>query len=93
MKNQYPTFSMDAVRGADLTQRHNGEEGVLGPGGRFKKAYELLNLRALKISMLYKKHIFQCMGKICCVEFQRVPLKFHTKYLTHTLKDADFIHR
>ena len=24
MKNQYPTFSMDAVRGADLTQRHNG---------------------------------------------------------------------
>ena len=27
------------------------------------------------------------MGKIFCVEFQRVPLKFHTKYLTHTLKD------
>ena len=22
MKNQYPTFSMDAVRGADLIQRH-----------------------------------------------------------------------
>ena len=63
------------------------------PGGRFKKAYELLNLRALKISVLYKNHIFQCMGKICCVEFQRVPLKFHTKYLTHTLKEADFIHR
>ena len=32
------------------------------PGGRFKNAYELLNLRALKISMLYKNHIFQCMG-------------------------------
>ena len=56
-------------------------------GGRFKNAYELLNLRALRISMLYKSHIFQCMGKIFCVEFQRVPLKFHTKYLTHTLKD------
>ena len=27
------------------------------------------------------------MGKIFCVEFQRVPLKFHTKYLTHTLND------
>ena len=27
------------------------------------------------------------MGKIFCVEFQRVPMKFHTKYLTHTLKD------
>ena len=47
-----------------------------GPGGRFNNAYELLNLRALKISMLYKSHIFQCMGKIFCVEFQRVPLSF-----------------
>ena len=64
-----------------------------GPGGRFKNAYELLNLRALKISMLYKSHIFQCMSMIFCVEFQRVPLKFHTKYHTHTLKDVDFIRR
>ena len=62
------------------------------PGGRFNNTYELLNLRALKIFMLYKNHIFQCMGKIFCVEFQRVPLKFHTQYLTHTLKDVDFIH-
>ena len=62
------------------------------PGGRFKNNYELLNLRALKISMLNKNHIFQCTSKIFCVEFQRVPLKFHTKYLTHTLKDVDFIH-
>ena len=31
------------------------------------------------------------MGKIFCVEFQRYPLKFHTKYLTHTLKDMIFI--
>ena len=59
------------------------------PGGRFKNTYELLNLRALKISKLHKNHIFQCMGKIFCVEFHRVPLKFHTKYLTHTLKDVD----
>ena len=43
--------------------------------------------------MLYKNHIFQCIGKIFCVEFQRVPLKFHTKYLTHTLKYVEFIHR
>ena len=27
------------------------------------------------------------MGEIFCVEFQSYPLKFHTKYLTHTLKD------
>ena len=32
-------------------------------------------------------HIIQCMDQIFCVEFQREPLKFHTKYLTHTLKD------
>ena len=38
-----------------------------------------------------KIHIFQCMGKIFCVEFQRYPLKFHTKYLTHTLKDMIFM--
>ena len=41
--------------------------------GRFKNAIELLNLRALKISMLYKINIFQCMGNIFCVEFQSVP--------------------
>ena len=60
-------------------------------GGRFKKTYELLNLRALKISPVNTIHIFQCMDKIFCVEFQRYPLQFHTKYLTHTLKDTIFI--
>ena len=54
--------------------------------GRFKNTYELLILRALKISILYENEIFQCMGNIFCVEFQRFHLKFHTKYLTHTLK-------
>ena len=64
---------------------------IRAQGGRFKNTYELLNLRALKISLVNKIHIFQCMGKIFCVEFQRYPLKFHTKYLTHTLKDTIFI--
>ena len=31
------------------------------------------------------------MGKIFCVEFQRYPLKFHTKCLTHTLNHMIFI--
>ena len=57
-------------------------------GGHFKNAYELVNLRACKFSSLHTNRIFQCMGKIFCVEFQRYPLKFHTKYLTHTLKDV-----
>ena len=60
-------------------------------GGRFKKAYKLLNLRALKFSPVNKMHIFQCMDKIFCVEFQREPLKFRTKYRTHALKDTIFI--
>ena len=54
----------------------------------FKYTYELLNPRALKISKLYKNHMFQSMDKLFWVEFQRCPLKFHTKYLTHTLKDV-----
>ena len=61
------------------------------PGGRFKNTYELLNLRALKYSHVNKIHIFQCVGEIFCVEFQRYPLKFHTKYLTHSLKDIIFM--
>ena len=61
------------------------------PGGRFKNTEGLLNRRALKFSPANKIYIFQCMGKIFCVEFQRYPLKFHTKYLAHTLKDMIFI--
>ena len=60
-------------------------------GERFKDAYGLLYLRVLKVSMPYKIHIFQCMAKIFCVNFQRVPIKFHTKYLTHTLKIYEVI--
>ena len=55
-------------------------------GAHFKNTYELLNLRALKFSPVNKFHIFQCMGKIFCVELQRIHLKFHTQYLTHTVK-------
>ena len=36
-------------------------------------------------------HIFQCMGKAFCVEFQRVPLEFHTKYLTPYIERCIFI--
>ena len=78
------------IRGGGGGGGGGGGDGVRGV---FKNTYALLNLRALKISVLYKNHIFQWMGKIFCVEFQRVSLKFHTKYLTHTLKDVDFIHR
>ena len=61
-------------------------------GGRFKNTYELLTLRALKLSPANEIYIFQCMSMIFCVEFQRYPLKFHTKYHTHTLKDMIFFY-
>ena len=76
----------------DSWHRSCGENCLHATGGRFKNAYELLTLRALKISMFHKNFVFQCMGQILCVEFQRYPLKFHTKYLIHTLKDVYFIH-
>ena len=41
-------------------------------GEHFKNTYELLTLRALKFSAVNKIHIFQCVDKIFCVEFQRV---------------------
>ena len=62
------------------------------PWDHLKNAYELLNLNALKFSLLYKIQIFQCMGMIFSVEFQRVPLKFHTKYLTFILNDMFFLY-
>ena len=67
-----------------------GWYGQLG-WGSFQK-HELVNLGARKFSLVKKIYIFQCMGKIFCVEFQREPLKFHTKYLAHTLKEAILIH-
>ena len=32
--------------------------------------------------------MFQCIGKIFCEEFQRYPMKFHPKHLTHAKKDV-----
>ena len=49
-------------------EHHRLKVYALCSGGHFKNAYELLNLRALKMLVLYKNHIFQCAGKIFCVE-------------------------
>ena len=61
--------------------------------GAFQKhsRASVANLGVLKFSLVNKLHIFYSINKIFCVEFQRVYLKFHTKYLTHTLKDTIFI--
>ena len=59
-----------------------------GGGGISKSTYELINLTVLKISKWHKNRICQCMDKTFCVDFQRYPLKFHTIYLTRTLKGS-----
>ena len=68
-----------------------GESLTWVPGERFQNTYELLSVRALENSILYKNQILHCVSKIFCVEFQRVHLKFHSKYLTRTLKNDNFI--
>ena len=55
----------------------NGQRHKFGPvngrgGGRFRNTFEPSNLSALKI------HTFQYKGELFSVEFQSVPLKFHT---------------
>ena len=35
-------------------------------------------------------HIWRCMGSKFCVKFQRGPLKFHTKFWTHTPQNVHF---
>ena len=35
-----------------------------------------------------KIYVINCMGKIFCMEFQRVSLEIPLKYLTHTLRDT-----
>ena len=54
-------------------------------------AYEILNVKALKISILYKKHILHFMGKLLYVDFQRHPLKYHAN--TDTLGDVYLIQK
>ena len=49
------------------------------PGDRFGNVCRLLNLRALKLLLLNRIHIFQCTGKIFCVEFPS--LQFHQTIL------------
>ena len=64
---------------------------VLGPGGRLTKTYDVITLEIsqfIKLLTHREMHILRCMGSKFCVKFQRAPLKFHTKFWTHTPKLA-----
>ena len=72
-------LSVTRVQGGWVGGVGGGGWDLGGGGGGVKNIYELIIIKALKYSSQGKIHIFQCMGKIFCVEFQRFPLKFHTK--------------
>ena len=62
-------------------------------GGRLIKAYDVAipgyrkSQTKIKIS---KMHILWSMDSKFCVKFQKCPLKFHTKFWTHTLPNMHF---
>ena len=57
--------------------------------GNKMRWFSFQKMKVKNIFLQSHSHIFQYMGKIICVEFQRYHLKFHTKCLT--LKDTIFI--
>ena len=63
------------------------------PGSCLTKAYDVTIQRyrnsyaKIKDSSL---DILRCMGSKFCVKFQRCPLKFHTKFWTHTPQSVNF---
>ena len=61
--------------------------------GCILKHFELENLGALKCSLVDKLHIFQCVCKIFCAEFQVITFKLHKKYHTHAMTNTFYIQR
>ena len=63
------------------------------PGARLTKAYDVTIQRYRNSHAKIedsKMHILPCMGSKFCVKFQRCPLKFHTKFGTHTTQNMHF---
>ena len=63
-------------------------------GARLTKAYDVTiqryrNSHAKNENS--KMHILRCMGSKFSVKFQRCPLKFHTKFWTHTPQNMHFM--
>ena len=60
---------------------------IHGPGARLTKAYDVTIQRYRNSHAKIrdsKMHVLRCMGLKFCVKFQMCPLKFHTKFWTHT---------
>ena len=63
-------------------------------GARLTKAYDVTIQRYRNSHAKIhdsKMHILRCLGSKFCVKFQRCPLKFHTKFWTHTPQNMHFM--
>ena len=56
------------------------------PRARLTKAYDVTiqRYRNSHTKIESKMHILRCMGSKICAKFRRWPLKFHTKFWSHT---------
>ena len=87
-------MNSDEARIAMRGERVSSEAvNLLTPGTCLTKTLDVITLRYRKLSKILttrKMHILQCKGSNFCVKFQRAPLKFHTKVLTHTSQNMHF---
>ena len=73
----------------DEDDDHNSSSGA-----RLTKAYDVTIQRYRNSHAKIhdsKMHILRCMDSKFCVKFQRCPLKFHTKFWTHTPPNMHFM--
>ena len=86
----YANFSIE-FRSWELSDAPTGAYSCSGT--RLTKAYDVTIQRYRnsheKIGSS-KMHILRCMDSKFCVKFQRSPLKFHTKFGTHTPQNMHF---
>ena len=76
-----------------LTSPYWYSHWTTSPGARLTKAYDVTIQRYRNSHAKTengKMHILRCMGSKFCAKFQRCPLKFHTKFWTHTPQNMHF---
>ena len=78
-------YTIDGFSGLLLTQRWYISQWLWG-------SFQDTLMRFYISELMNINTRIKCMCKIFYVEFQRFPLKFHTKYLTHTRKGMIYNH-
>ena len=63
---------------------------IWGPSHYDLRCHNFKISKVVKFLPPCKMHILRCMGSKFCVKFQRAPLKFRTKFWTHTPQNVHF---